>query len=425
MMKRISCIIMCIMLVAQVAKVGADNKNTDARSSIGISDNTQINPEQQNNAFCFKLWRELDQKNENLFVSPYSINTALAMVYSGAKNETAREIAEVMGYSLPMDEQHLFFAKYQADLNSIADKKQAELKVANALFAHEDNADQLIPAYIKVLKDSFNSEMHTLDFENEAQSATFINRWVERRTNSRIKNMVSKEDIAYNKGGIILVNAIYFKGNWLHKFPLRNTHVMKFYQDSKCSPSSAKDFEMMNVTSSFSYAELPGYQILEMPYEEEDLAMIFVLPDEIKDIAKDLNSQTWQDWMAALKPQEVVAYIPRFKLELSISLVDHFKKLGMQDAFDPNKADFSGIMKVDYLYIQKIYHKAFLEIKEEGSEAAAATMVSMFAPSSISPKRPQPVIFMANKPFLCMIIHKPDNNILFMGKVVKPVEIKQ
>jgi serpin B len=392
-------------------------------SSSSANQESQIKFEQQNNALSFKLWQELDQDQENLFFSPYSINTALGMVYAGARGNTAREIAKAMGYELWEDKQHQVFGQYQTALNAIAKREKAEFDIANALFAAQKNEHRLIPDYLDLLQDSFASELYSLDFDQAAQSADFINRWVEKQTNERIKDMVSERQIAQSNHGMVLVNAIYFKGNWLHKFPLESTYPSRFYRDSRRTPESAIDFDMMQIKANFRYAEMPGYQILELPYEEEELSMILVLPNEIKGIASRLDTRLWQKWLNALKNQEVRVYLPRFKLEQSLEgLVSTFQKLGIQDAFDPYGADFSGIMKYDRsqnLFIAKISHKAFLEIKEEGTEAAAATQVG-FATTSMAPNPVEIPTFRADIPFLCMIVHKPDNNILFLGKVMDP-----
>jgi len=379
----------------------------------------------QNNEFCFKLLHEIDEHGKNLFFSPFSINTAMGMVYTGAEGQTAKQIATAMDYHEAPSELHEKMGAYQKELNILSDKQAMDLSIANSLFASDKNADRLVERYLKILESSFDSEIHTLDFGQSEESAAFINEWVGNATADRIQDLVTKEQIRQTNDGMILVNAIYFKADWLHKFDPKSTSTDRFFLSSDRDTKKSKEIQLMHIKDRFGYAKVGSFEILEMPYKAEDLSMIFILPEDIDTIGKELSETTWQELTKALKIQETRVYIPRFRLEESLDLVPAMQSMGIRDAFDPYHADFSGIMNLDKrsnLYISSISHKAFLEVQEEGSEAAAATEVS-FAITSIAPPTVIP-IFRADKPFLCMIVHKADNKILFLGKVVDPEAVE-
>ncbi len=400
---------------------------TEALPETQITEQVPVAVEEQNNDFAFRLWQKVDKDGKNSFFSPYSINSALGMVYAGARGNTATQIAHAMAYSLPETEQHQLQGKYQKELAELGEKGLLDLEVANALFAAEKNAEHLKKEYLEILQDSFGAELHNLDFAQSKETAAFINKWTAKRTRDRIKDIVNERQIAESNDGMVLVNAVYFKADWMKQFSAKQTHFSHFYRDSKRSPEAARKFELMQIKDDFGYGEIPGYQILEMPYVADELAMVFVIPDEIEKVAQKLDLKTWQELQDSMKTREVQVYIPRFRLEEELDgLVEHFQSLGMKAAFNRGLADFSGIMELDKgqnLYISSISHKAFLEVTEEGSEAAAATQVG-FAMTSISPNQPQIPVFRADRPFLCMIVHKTSGNILFLGKVIDPQPAK-
>lgn len=382
----------------------------------------------QNNDFAFQLYARYDKDGQNLFYSPYSISSALSMCYAGAKGNTATEMAKALCFKLPAEEQHKAFAELQKDLNDIGKRDLADLNVANALFGAKKNEKLLLPEYIDLLRKYYYSDLYSLDFNDSKGTAKYINGWVEKRTNDRIKDLVTAEQIEDSNDGLVLVNAIYFKGKWMQKFDPAKTIKDSFYTSStKKSPETAKTVQMMSIKGKFPYAELPGCKVLEMPYEDKDLAMLFVLPDEINYMTTSLTPKAFEEWEKSLQTKEVQAYIPRFKFEVKLEgLPDKLKQMGMIDAFDENRADFTGIRRAGAggdLYIMDIIHKAFVEVKEEGTEAAAATAVIMATKSVAVWDEPVP-IFRADRPFLYMIVHKPTNTVLFLGKFNNPDEIK-
>lgn len=383
---------------------------------------------EQNNGFAFDLWQQIDQQGENLFLSPYSISSAMGMAYTGAKGSTAIEMAKVMGFKYAPPEQHLVFRTSNNMIQAVNARKIAQLHVANALFNDHSNEAYLVPEFAKYLRSSFNSEMHHPNFAEVTKTTNYINSWVEKQTNERIKDIVSEDQIAQNKSGLLLVNSIYFKSPWLSQFQTASTTQDRFYTTSKKEADKHIILPMMKQTGDYRYAEVPEGQIIELPFEDEELAMIFMLPQDVDATSKNLDEKTWQSWMKALgKTRKVELFLPKFRLEQTLNtLPDTFYAMGMKAPFDPKQADFSGILSNTHmgrLYISHIVHKAFLEVSETGTEAAAATQIG-FSRTSFTPPDPDLTVFRADKPFLCMIIHKAANEILFMGKVQKPAVIK-
>lgn len=377
------------------------------------------------NDFAFDLYAQADAEGKNLFYSPYSISGALSMCYGGAKGNTAAEMAKALSFNLPVDEQHKDFRYMQQQLNAIGKRDNAELNVANALFGAKRTEKLLVPDFLKLLREYYDSDVYSLNFDDAKGTAKYINDWVLDKTNDRIKDLVSEQHIQASNDGLVLVNAIFFKGKWLKQFDPKKTNKDDFYTSP--GENDPKTVDMMSMQGDFRYAELPGYQVLELPYEEKDLAMLFVLPEEIGDLKDSLNSKILQTWQNALQEQEVKVYIPRFKFELTLDgLPDKLKAMGMIDAFSDMRADFSGIRKAESgagLYILDIIHKAFVEVKEEGTEAAAATAVIMATKAAPGPGPVVPT-FRADRPFLYMIMHKPTNTVLFLGKYASPPESK-
>jgi serpin B len=378
----------------------------------------------RSNAFAMDLYAKADAPGKNLFYSPYSISTALAMAYAGAKGNTAVEMANALHFDIQDDQLHESFNLIGKQLNAIGERNKAELSVANALFGAKRHEKLLVPGYLEILRSKYASDLYSLDFGDAEGTARYINSWVEDKTNDRIKDLVTKDHILQSNDGMVLVNAIYFKGLWQKQFDPKSTHKASFYLSQDRVPENAKPVNMMYQTGEFLFAELPGYQMLELPYEEQDLAMLLILPDDIDGFAKAFNQQALANWQKALDKQKVDVFLPAFKFELTLEgLTDYLKALGIKDAFSDSQADFTGIRDPKGgadLYIMDVIHKAFVEVKEEGTEAAAATAVVMATKSvSLSPT------FRADHPFVYMILHKPSNTILFLGKYAVPPEEKQ
>ncbi len=397
-------------------KAEATPVSYDVKASLG----------EQNNAFAFNLYTLADEPGKNLFYSPHSITSALSMVYGGAQGNTATQMAKAMSFGLPAKEQHKAYLTLQQSLNAIGARGKAELNVANALFGAKSNEKLIVPEYLTLLRESYLSDLYSLDFTDFSGTAKFINTWVEEKTKERIKDLVTEDHIRDSNEGMVLVNAIYFKGSWRNEFEPKLTMKDKFFVSStERSEKTSRTVEMMTARAEYRYAQLDGLQLLELPYAEEDLAMLFVLPDEINSMGKYLNPKNFSSWNEALAPQEVKVFIPKFKFEITLEgLSDMLKKMGMTDAFNPSLANFNGIIPDATgrgLYILDVIHKAFVEVNEEGTEAAAATGVVMATKAAPGPDATP--VFRADKPFVYLLVHKPSNTVLFMGKMNEPPKL--
>lgn len=389
----------------------------------GASEKPQT-PHVCKNSFGFRLWEYENAPEQNLLYSPFSINTAMGMVYTGARGNTADEMAKVMGYKANPKEQHESFSKSIESIQDIGSRKVAELFTANGLFSADSNKAQMHQDYLNILQKSFDSEITYLDFGKARESAEYINQWVEKNTKERIRDIVSERQIASSGDGLVLVNSIYFKSPWRYQFNRKETREDKFY-----TSSSRKDFitlPLMHIVENYLYGEAEAAQVLEMPFEESELSMVIVLPKEIDKL--EFDDKNWHQWMDSLgKPRKVEVFLPRFRLESTLDkLPETFRKMGMVDAFDAGKADLSGIMRLgkENLYISDIVHKAFLEVLEEGTEAAAATQVGIAKMSYTPEQQPIPV-FRVDKPFFLAILNKQSDEILFVAKVIKPEAAKE
>jgi len=370
-----------------------------------------------NNQFAFELYSELDKSGQgNLFYSPYSIFSALAMTYEGARGKTAEEMKQVL--HLPDDKNKIRsgFKDIYNELNK-ADKTY-KLTTANALWAQEDYP--FIDDYFSVVNKYYDGEVTNLDFKTDTENSRItINKWVEDKTNDKIQDLIPK-GMLNPATRLVLTNAIYFKANWSKQFDARDTTDGKF----KLSSGQEVDARMMHKTSDYNYGETDDLQILEMDYLGNDLSMLIILPKEndIAQIEDDLSTENLENWKKNMQTEKVRVILPRFKFETKYFMAKNLIEMGMPTAFKYPDADFSGmhipISIEDRLFISEVIHQTFIEVAEYGTEAAAATAVIM-AESSAGPIE-EPKIFKADHPFIFIIQEKKTGNILFMGKVVDP-----
>ncbi len=382
---------------------------------IPLADDSQSTPEdlkaviKANNQFAYDLYDKYKADDGNIFFSPYSISTALAMTYEGAKGQTAEEMKKV--FHFPDDNQRKNgFAAVHNDLNK--KDKEYKLHTANALWAHENYA--FLDEYLGTVEKYYAGRSTNMDFVNEGEkSRKTINSWVEDQTNDKIKDILPPNSIN-SMTRLVLTNAIYFKGQWEKEFKKSDTKDEDFN-----TPQGTKKVPMMRLTgkeAKFNYAENNDMQILEMDYKGKDLSMLIILPRENLDsFSLDNISQLKTD----MHTQRVDIYIPRFKFETKYFMKDTLSEMGMPSAFSMTDADFSGMDRKGLLYIDFVIHQAFVEVNEEGTEAAAATAVGM---QMMSAMPSQPKIFRADHPFIFMIQDKDNENILFMGRVNNPSE---
>jgi serpin B len=363
-----------------------------------------------NNRFAFDLYSRLRRKDGNLFFSPTSISTALAMTYAGAEGDTEKEMATVLRFTLPESEVHPAFASLMATLN--APKKDTELRIANRLWGQTGYG--FLPGFIATTGKQYGAELAEVDFLNGTEkSRQEINVWVERQTNDKITELLRQGAVS-SSTRLVLTNAIYFNGKWRHEFRKKATTNAPF----TVSATEKVDVPLMFQKESSKYGETGELQFLEMPYKGEDLSMLILLPkkvDGLRALEKELTAGNLEKWTSSMQRPDVETYLPQFKLTAEFQLNSVLAEMGMPSAFDPGKADFSGMNGQRDLFISAAIHKAFVDVNEEGTEAAAATAVVADATFT-----PEPAVFRADHPFVFMIRENRTGSILFMGRVTNP-----
>ncbi|MGM0489739.1 MAG: serpin family protein [Planctomycetota bacterium] len=366
-----------------------------------------------NNEFALDLYGQLRATDTgNLFFSPASISTALAMTYAGAEGETEQEMAETLNFDLPEDQVHSAFASLMSLLGAPPDESY-ELRVANRLWGQEDYG--FLPAYLETTRENYGAELAQVDFVNKTgQVRKEINAWIEEQTNNKIKDLLPPGSVD-RLTRLVLTNAVYFKGKWEHEFDKEATRDAPF----TVSPDEQVEVPLMFQKRKFKYGETAELQLLEMGYQGQDLSMLLLLPKKVDDLAaieEKLSGENLEKWSAGMRKKEVRTYIPRFELTEEFQLNSMLSTLGMPSAFEPDRADFSGMNGKKDLYITAALHKAFVDVNEEGTEAAGATGIVM----GITSMPTEPTVFRADHPFIFLIRHDPTGSILFMGRVTNP-----
>ncbi|XP_069469635.1 serpin B6-like [Ambystoma mexicanum] len=372
-----------------------------------------------NTSFALNLWKKLseDDNKKNVFFSPMSISSALAMVFLGAQGDTAAQMAQTLQFNKAKDV-HSGFQSLIAEVNK-PDTKYL-LRTGNRLYGEK--------TYIfnREFLDSCNkfylSELEQVDFVEKYEEARGkINNWVEEKTEGKIQNLLASGTVD-SLTRLVLVNAIYFKGNWADKFNKDHTSERPF----RINKNETKPVQMMFRKGKYPMTHISEQemQVIELPYDDQELSMIILLPKDINDdstglekLERELTYEKFADWTnpEMMHPQEVELSLPRFKLEENYDLKSFLTSLGMCDAFDPQRANFSGMSESNNLVVSKVVHKAFVDVNEEGTEAAAATAVIMMLRCAMFTPR-----FTADHPFLFFIRHNKTRNILFCGRFCSP-----
>ena len=371
------------------------------------------------NTFAFKLLKQMIQeplKENNIFYSPYSIFTALAMTYEGAKGNTASEMADIL--EIPQDNEsfHNYVQNIYAYLNQ---NDLYTISTANALWIRE-NYD-LLDTYLSIIETEYHASSQSINFSNPVEASHIINQWVENNTNNLIKDLVPPEAIDPFLCRLILTNAIYFKGTWSVQFDEANTTERDFELDTG-QIKKVPTMTLIDTQEKFNYTENERFQLLELPYAGNDVSMILALPKDqtnLSTVIASVNETIYNSWFDTMERREVDIYLPKFKIETPVlNLNSNLQSLGIQEAFGMD-ADFSGITGNKELRISDVLHKAYIDVNEEGTEAAAATAVIMELKSVNGESNPR-VVFNCDHPFLFMIQHKETGTILFMGTVEDP-----
>jgi len=369
---------------------------------------------QGNNEFALDLYAELSEGEGNLFFSPYSISTALAMVYAGARGNTEKEMARTLHFTLRQAKLHRGFRRLRSELEEAQKESNVELSIANALWVQQGY--ELLKEYLELVREDYGAAPEYLDFVKAPSDACGrINTWVEEETRGKITKLIDPSGIQ-PLTRLVLTNAIYFKGKWKYQFKKENTRDEPFWLE----PDRSVDVPMMMQKKKFAYSENDTLKVIELPYGAGDLSMLILLPGEkagLSSLESALSPERLGTWTAELQEQDVIVTMPRFEMRSKFTLGKVLAGMGMRDAFS-GAADFSGMAASDALSISSVVHKAYVDVNEEGTEAAAATGVVMLGTSL----REAPKVFRADHPFVFLIKHRPTGSILFLGRVMNPAE---
>jgi serpin B len=386
-----------------------DGPEVTAKLNVPVLDDSMATPESivatvdASNLFAFDLYDRYSAGEDNVFYSPYSISTALSMTYEGARATTAEEMQSVFHWSEDDDVRRPGAAKVFNILNG--KNRSYTLHTANALWMQEGYPFK--EDYVDTVEDYYGGEPNMIDFGDAVNAAEIINGWVEERTNDKIKDLLSPNMLVDAR--LVLTNAIYFKGDWLKMFDKELTSPSEFH----VSPQETVEIEMMNVKEGyFGYVDTGDAQILKLPYEGKDLSMIIVLPKpgDIHEFENGFSLEDYRSWLDVLESTRLDVYLPRFKFETKYMMGKDLAEMGMPTAFT-GSADFSG-MSDGGLFIGHVVHQAYIDVNEEGTEAAAATGVVMVESMS--------EVFRADHPFIFTIQDGDTGLILFMGRVMDP-----
>lgn len=354
------------------------------------------------NQFAFNLMNKLANNDSNVFFSPYSLSSALAMTYNGANGKTKDQIERVMYFNDDVSKSNEFFFKSNSKYNSYSNIPEFKLNIGNALWIN--NSIKLKGKFSKSMEKYFGAELY-----NEI-NADKINTWADKNTNHMIKEIVSESDVAQSI--LVLTNAIYFYGEWVHKFDTTKTKKENF----TTAKNEVISVDMMHQTDKILYYDNREFKMLRLPYEGERIEMTILLPQEgysINSILENINIKKFDDYYKMAQIRKLKFALPKFKIETTYKLKDVLKDMGMSLPFTPD-ADFSLITK-EGLFIDEVIHKAVLDISEKGTEAAAVSAIVMRTTSANTTN------FIADHPFIVIIRDIKTGNILFMGTIVNPV----
>lgn len=369
-----------------------------------------------NNTFAFDLYRSLRSQGGNLIYSPYSISLALAMTYAGARGQTESQMAQTLHF-LPQEQLHSAFNSLDLQLAERGKAQSDEetplqLNIANAVWAEQTYP--FLQNFLDTVAMNYGAGIRLVDFINQYEAARQdINTWVSDQTQGKIEDLIP-EGVLDTDTRMALVNAIYFKADWLSPFNADSTYDAPFY----LLDGSEVSVPTMNQDTFIPYAKGDGWQAIELAYQSETAAMDIIVPDEgrFEEIESSLDQGTVSTIIESMQPTSVQLAMPKFKFESQFGLADQLATLGMTDAFDPDRADFSGMSEKKDLYVSAVIHKAFVAVDEKGTEAAAATAVIVGVTSA-----PMfDVTLTIDRPFLFIIRDLPTGQILFIGRVLNP-----
>jgi serpin B len=388
------------LFVSLVCLIALNSVNAQQKSNI-------VN---NNNDFAFSMFAEICKSDTtNVFISPISISSALAMAYDGAKGKTAKEMRTVLKFSKSQAESHREITDLLKNYNS---QENSIFKIVNAAVAQEKY--KFLESYFALLKD-YNAEITTADFKDVAkreEARQKINKWVMDNTNNKIEELVDKSSLD-ELTRLVLLNAIYFKADWKYSFSEEHTRQMVFYGEKRQYIAS-----YMNIREKFRYYQNDTLTVIEIPYKDNQASMYILFPAEgtmINDFSKSLTYSDFCKWEKNLNEQLIDLKLPKFKIDARYKLKNPLMSLGMISAFT-NSANFGKMNGRSDLMIDEVIHQTFIEIDEKGTEAAGATAVVVREKSA-----PQPVYINLNRPFVFLIKENYKGSVLFLGKFNNPV----
>jgi serpin B len=338
------------------------------------------------------------------------------MAYAGARGATASEMASTLHFTLPPDRLHPAMGELLNNLNAAHDGYQ--LRVADALWAEKDFT--FLDDFLKLTASDYGAGFHRVDFKSAPDAVrSTINQWVEQKTENKIKDLLPPGAVN-SATRLVLTNAIYFKGDWLTQFDKAATKDEDFH----LSQAETIQAPLMHLQGRFGYFSGATFQVLDISYKSRELSMVVFLPNDVAGLPaleQSFTAVNAQKWLSQLQPvSKVILTLPKFKMTQQFELGGTLSAMGMAHAFDKNAADFSGMTGKRNLWISAAIHKAFVDVNEEGTEAAAATGIAMRSMAVM--REPPPIVFRADHPFLFLIRDNRSGSILFIGRVVDPTK---
>jgi len=406
MIKKLLTISLIFMLAAGIYAQPVESNNNRKPKPVPT-----MKPSILKNSFNYNLFRQIvaDSPEKNIFISPFSVSQALAMTWNGSSGATREEMRRVLGFdNLPDSTVNEAFAELSRKLPDL--DPDLNFQIANSVWYRQGLSFE--ENFLNINREYFNAEITGLDF-SRPDAADFINDWVSDQTNGKITNMIAPP---INPMTVMyLVNAVYFKGTWTHPFDKISREAPFFISDGNETTCL-----MMHRKDKFNYYENDRLQMADLPYGRGAFVMTVILPREDTDINRlidKLNDDTATGWFNSMSKTEGHIYLPRFKMEFETSLIETLQKLGITTAFDAARADFSKIRPQKDLVISEVKHKTFIEVNEEGTEAAAATSVGIRLTAVMEPR-----IFTmrCDRPFIYLIRERSSGTVLFMGKLYQP-----
>jgi serpin B len=369
-----------------------------------------------NNAFAIDLYAQLSKQDGNLFFSPESISTAFAMAYAGARGSTASQMAAALHFTLPPNKLHPAMGALLTSFN--AEHAGYKLRVADALWAEKDFT--FLDDFVKLTASDYGAGFNRVDFKGAPEQArATINQWVEQKTEDKIKDLLPAGSLT-PATRLVLTNAIYFKGDWQTQFDKASTKEEDFH----LTAAQTVKAPLMHLTAKLSYFNGGTFQAAEIPYKSGELSMIVLLPNDgagLPTLEQSLTAANTQHWFGQLRGgAKIILTMPKFKMTQQFQLGNTLSAMGMAQAFQKGAADFSGMTGKRDFWISAAIHKAYIDVNEEGTEAAAATGIVM---RSMAMQREQPpIVFRADHPFLFVIRDNRSGGILFLGRVNDPTK---